>query len=250
MEVLAIGNSFSQDALRYLSAIAAADSMQLNTANLYAHACSLEQHVNNAAHNARLYDYELNGRRAERKAGIREALSERKWDIVTLQQVSNLSVDYGTFQPYLNELAMLIKQLCPKAKLMLHQTWAYERGCERLMKEVGYASPQQMTEDIMAAYEAASIALMGAGIIPSGEAFMLAEDRGITGLHRDTFHASLGRGRYLLGMVWYMALTGRDIMQNTFCDLRECESSELLFELRECARDTWRKRYADKPCST
>jgi hypothetical protein len=248
MEVLAIGNSFSQDALRYLSAIAASDNVELNTANLYAHACSLEQHVVNAASNACCYDYELNGRRAERQVSIREALSAREWDVVTLQQVSNLSVDYGSFQPYLNELAMLVKELCPQAKLMLHQTWAYEQGCERLTKEVDCATPEQMTEDIKACYEAASIALMGAGVIPSGEAFMLAADRGICGLHRDTFHASLGRGRYLLGMVWYATLTGRDILPNTFAELRESEDETLLLELRKCARDTWRKRYGNDAC--
>lgn len=247
MEVLVIGNSFSQDALRYLSAIAAADAIEINTANLYANAYSLEQHADNARCNERIYDYELNGRRAERKVSMGEALDEREWDIITLQQVSNLSVDYGTFQPYLNELAMLATQRCPRAKLMLHQTWAYEPDCERLL-ELGYATPRLMTEDVMASYEASSAALMGADIVPSGEAFLLAMERGITGLHRDTFHASLGRGRYLLGMVWYAALTRRDIMQNAFCDLREPEDGALLFELRKCARDTCAKRYQNNPC--
>lgn len=35
-------------------------------------------------------------------------------------------------------------------------------------------------------------------------------------LHRDSYHASFGHGRYLLGLVWYGALTGNSVIGNTF----------------------------------
>ena len=41
---------------------------------------------------------------------------------------------------------------------------------------------------------------------------------GIGKMHRDTFHASLGAGRYLLALCWYKKLTGRDISNNSFND--------------------------------
>lgn len=43
-----------------------------------------------------------------------------------------------------------------------------------------------------------------------------AVDLGIGKIHRDTFHASLGAGRYLLALCWYKALTGKDVSQNAF----------------------------------
>ena len=44
---------------------------------------------------------------------------------------------------------------------------------------------------------------------------------GIEKIHRDTFHASLGAGRYLLALCWYKALTKKDISNNTFDDFDE-----------------------------
>ena len=41
---------------------------------------------------------------------------------------------------------------------------------------------------------------------------------GIPKVHRDTFHASLGAGRYLLALCWFATLTGRDITANSFTD--------------------------------
>ena len=37
-------------------------------------------------------------------------------------------------------------------------------------------------------------------------------------IHRDTFHASFGAGRYLLALTWYKAFTGKDITNNDFDD--------------------------------
>lgn len=36
-------------------------------------------------------------------------------------------------------------------------------------------------------------------------------------MHRDTYHADLGIGRYLLGLTWYKALTGKRA-EKEFCD--------------------------------
>ena len=47
MNVLAIGNSFSQDATRYLSQIAQKGGDTLSVANLYIGGCSLETHFRN-----------------------------------------------------------------------------------------------------------------------------------------------------------------------------------------------------------
>ena len=60
------------------------------------------------------------------RVSIKEALLSRSWDIVTLQQASNLSFKQASYYPYINELYDYIKTCVPKAKIVLHQTWAYE----------------------------------------------------------------------------------------------------------------------------
>ena len=44
VRILAIGNSFSQDATHYLHQIAASDNVEMKVVNLYIGGCSLEQH--------------------------------------------------------------------------------------------------------------------------------------------------------------------------------------------------------------
>lgn len=43
-----------------------------------------------------------------------------------------------------------------------------------------------------------------------------ALENGMEIVHRDTFHASLGFGRYLLGLVWYGFFTGRSVKHIPF----------------------------------
>ncbi len=46
-------------------------------------------------------------------------------------------------------------------------------------------------------------------------------DSGVERIHRDTFHATLGLGRYALGLIWFKTLTGRDVAENPFRDFDE-----------------------------
>ena len=50
------------------------------------------------------------------------------------------------------------------------------------------------------------------------ETISTAAQTGIEKIHRDTYHASLGAGRYLLALCWFKYLTGRDITDNAFDD--------------------------------
>ena len=44
---------------------------------------------------------------------------------------------------------------------------------------------------------------------------------GFEKIHRDTYHATRGAGRYALGLLWYRMLTGQSVTGNTFCDFDE-----------------------------
>lgn len=235
MKVLAIGNSFSQDAMRYLHNIAKADRYDMKTVNLFIGGCPLSRHYVNMHNDAADYDFEYNGEKTGIKVSMRQALQSDVWDAVTLQQVSSQSIDYDTYQPYLNAICDYVRIHAPKAIIMLHQTWAYEQGSDRLTKELGYADHTEMFNDLKLAYDKASEAIGGAKIIPCGEMFQELVKAGIKHIYRDTFHASLGAGRIALGYVWYETLTGRSCIGNGFHETDEHISQEELAVIQQCA---------------
>lgn len=221
MLILSIGNSFSEDATRYLHQIARADKESITTVNLYIGGCSLSRHYRNMLSGDRTYELQINGYKTGFNVSLGEALLNRDWDYVTMQQVSSSSPDYETFQPYLSMISDYVRECCPKAKQVIHQTWGYENNSQKLNELMGYPAQSAMTADIVSAYSRAAEDIGAEFIIPCGQVMQALVDRGFGKVHRDTFHASLGAGRYALGLAWYSKFTGNDIMENTFCDFDE-----------------------------
>lgn len=234
MKILVIGNSFSQDATRYLKKIAEADNTDLKVVNLYIGGCSLQRHYYNILNDVKDYSFEFNGEATGIKVSVREALLSDEWDIVTLQQVSGKSVNYETYQPYLNELSEYVRFYAPKAKIYMHQTWSYEKDSERLLS-LGFKDQREMFLNLKSAYEKAKASINADGMILSGEAFQKLLEAGIEKVHRDTFHASFGLGRYTLGLVWYKTLTGKSCIGNTFRNFDEEISEDEIRIAQECA---------------
>ena len=217
MKVLAIGNSFSQDATRYLHQAAEAAGISMKVVNLCIGCCSLQRHFDNMRTDSVAYSLEYNGERLNIPVSIRNALISDKWDVVTLQQVSSLSYDIDSYEPYLTALSDYVRFLCPEAKLALHKTWFYEDGSDKL-KATGFSTGIDMQKQINEAYQRAR-SLIGADLmIPSGDAFEYLYTEGCKGIHRDTFHSSLGIGRYTLALTWLEALTGVSAIGNSFRD--------------------------------
>lgn len=218
MKILSIGNSFSNDAHRYLSRLAKQEGVDMKTVNLYIGGCSLERHYVNMLEDAKAYSFEFNGEDTGIKISIREALASDSWDFVTLQQASHFSWDFETYTPYIEALCEYVKKYRPHAKIVIHETWAYEDGSEKLARLQKFKTATEMLDAVRDSYKKAAELISADLIIPSGEAMMEAHRLGIEKIHRDTFHASLGAGRYLLALCWYKALTGNDITDNSFSD--------------------------------
>lgn len=216
MKILCIGNSFSQDACSYLSRIAEEDGVEITTVNMMIGGCSLYTHFKNLHTDADAYYLEVNGSYSNFKVNLKEALlATQEWDLITVQQVSTKSVDYESFQPYLNEIVKVIRKFNPKAKLAVHETWAYEEGSVRL-NELGYEKRVDMYNALHDSYQKAAKEIGADFIIPSGTLFQKMIEKGITNIHRDTTHASLNHGRYALGLLWYHLITGNSVLNNTF----------------------------------
>lgn len=232
MQILAIGNSFSRDATRYLHRLAHAANQDLTVVNLYIPGCPLSRHYRNMLSGERAYELEINGECSGFHVSLQEALLNRDWDVVTLQQSSPNSTSYETYQPYLNELAAYVRRCAPKAKLYIHETWPYEQGSERLEVKMGYTQYQDMYRDLHTAYEQAAKEIAADGYIPSGTLFLSLMSQGIK-VHRDTYHASFGLGRYALSLLWLRVLTHANVSQVTLSELDEEADEAQLKSVRE-----------------
>lgn len=242
MKVLAIGNSFSSDATRYLHKLAKANGESIKTVNLYIGGCSLERHYFNILENAKDYSFEFNGETTGIKVTVKDALMSDSWDYITVQQQSSNATDYRTYQPYLNELVGYIKRYRPHSKIIVHQTWAYEDGSDMLLALKKYNTGAEMFSDIKASYEQAYKDIDAHGLIPCGEVFMKALENGVSKIHRDTYHAKYGIGRYALALTWFAYLTGKDPESVVFNEFDETVSEKEIDIVKRSAKEVLSKR--------
>lgn len=237
MNILSIGNSFSEDAQRYLHGIAKADGVDLYTVNLCIGGCSLESHAGYVKSGAKAYVFQENGVITERLMSLEEGLSLAKWDIVTIQQVSVQSFREESYYPYIHELAAFVRAHAPGAKLLIQKTWAYEDGCDRLEEIRGDRRAVTMYQELSVAYSKAAKEISADGVIPSGDLMELMRQKGIGGLYRDTFHAGWGFGRYAIGLLWYHVLTGADVTENSYRGFDEDVSEEQIATAKACVME-------------
>ena len=109
LRILAIGNSFSDDAVEwYLHDIAAADGVVMIIGNMYIPGCSLERHLGNSRTGSTDYSYRKIGADGVRRVTpgycLEEALADEKWDYVTMQQSSPISGIFSTWEASLPQL--------------------------------------------------------------------------------------------------------------------------------------------------
>lgn len=222
INILAIGNSFSQDACAYLHQTANAAGISTKVVNLYIGGCPLELHWQNAETGAQAYEYELNGHSTGTFISLEEALDEENWDVITLQQASHDSGWLNSYEPFLGLLLGYIKERAPMARILLHETWAYDASSTHPRFARYHRDQSEMYERLHECYSQMS-AKYGLTVIPCGTLIQqmrsLAEFNVSTGgrsLCRDGFHMSLDYGRYLLSCVWLRKILGVSVVNNTF----------------------------------
>ena len=220
MNVLSIGNSFSTNAHKFLPSMAKAAGKELLLCNLFIGGCSLEQHWNNWRKEKTDYDYEIylpfetEMTRAPEVA-LHEAVEDEDWDVITLQQCSHLSGIPESYSPYLSELAEYCRMMKPNAKIMLHQTWAYENGCAHPGFSNYGRDQQEMYKALTEAYANASLESDIDLIIPSGRAWQTARNTIGDILTVDGFHGN-DLGCYLASACFYEMIFGESIYKNAF----------------------------------
>ena len=248
MKILAIGNSFSANATRFLGDIAhSAGDCQLTFAHACIGGCPLEKHYNLALrHEGNPSDAEgMPYTLGQERMGLKEMLSAEKWHYVTIQQYSMHSFKIDTYRPFAKLLCDYIHTYASQAEIVFHQTWAYRLDDKDTFVN-GYAQ-EKMYQDLATAYQMIASEIGIKRIIPVGDAFQLVSEspewrftpdkefnysaphypdvpREVHSLHVgygwrgegtektffvDTHHAN-SAGEYLGGCVWFEFFFGRD----------------------------------------
>lgn len=216
LRVLAIGNSFSEDAVeQYLWEIGHEAGVELIIGNLYHGGCSLERHAANLRGNVADYAYRkiVGGVKTDRPATtLRYGLRDEAWDVVTLQQASHFSGVPRTYEPYLTQLLDSLPVAAPTALLAWHATWAYSADSRHEgFKTYGHSQMTMYSAILAAVSEVFVRHPQFSAIIPSGTAIQIARRSSLGDtLCRDGYHLNLLYGRYCAALTWAETLLGID----------------------------------------
>ncbi|WP_287648015.1 DUF4886 domain-containing protein [Bacteroides sp.] len=223
VRILAIGNSFSQDAVeQYLHELAEAEGISTIIGNMFIGGCSLERHVKNARDNAPAYAYReigTDGKKREKgKMSLEAVLADEDWDYVSLQQASPFSGMYETYEASLPELIEYVKARLPKkTKLMLHQTWAYASTSKHSGFKNYNCNQLTMYQAIANAVKKAAKANKIKIVIPSGTAIQNARTSFIGDhLNRDGYHLDVKIGRYTAACTWFERIFKHNVVGNPY----------------------------------
>ena len=222
-KILAVGNSFSEDATAYLYQIAANYGIKnIIVGNLYYGGCSLQMHWNWAANNSSPYTYYKNtsGTFTSSNSSLLNALTDEDWDIIVMQQVSGLSGKPDSYEPYLTNLKNFIMEnkTNPDAKLAWHMTWAYQGNSTH--SDFAKYNNNQMTM-YNAIVDTVNEKIVPDDdfeyIIPSGTSIQNMRTSYVgDNLTRDGFHMSIPLGRYITGLTWFKTFTGASLNTITY----------------------------------
>ena len=219
LKVLAIGNSFSVDAMQHLYTIAKSEGVEeIILGNLYIGGCPVDKHNANAKSGEAAYKYYKNTtgewQTWPSMVSLLHGLQDEQWDIITMQQGSAKSGIADSYQPHLDELIAFVNEnkTNPDARLFWHMTWAYQQdsdhsafpnyGNDQRAMYLGIVNSLQQVVEPTGAF---------AQILPVGTAIQNART-GFVGdtLTRDGFHLS-DMGRAIAAYTWYTVINGQPL---------------------------------------
>lgn len=224
VRILAIGNSFSEDAVEsYLSDICRSEGYNVVIGNLYIAGCSIDTHCNNMRDNTPAYRFRLidtGGKiREQKNVRLRDALRSQRWDYITFQQASQYSGLYDSYNRLPELLSAVRAATGSRPVFGFHMTWAYAADT-RHAGFANYGSNQlRMYHDIVSTCRR----VMDDNpqlkfVIPCGTAVQNARTAILAGddLTRDGYHLDTGIGRYVASCTWFAAIFRRIISDNVY----------------------------------
>ena len=235
LKVLAIGNSFTDDPMAYFDALVRASGIDRNTLCVYSAVkggASLEYWANICKDGVEVTISRRSGliTMPLTQASLNDLLAQ-DWDVVTVQQLSNLAQDADKLSPDLPYLVNQIRELCPNKDVVIafQQIWSY------------WEWNLQVSIDNWQKISDVAKSTMDYGIdmiIPTGTAIQNARATGLNtphGLTRDGKHLGFGVGRYVAACAWFEALIapvyGVSVVGNTAIhDITESEQNNSTYD--------------------
>ncbi len=225
ISILAVGNSFSVDAMRghLYPMLEAAGYKNIRLGILYIGGASVDTHYDNLRLDRAKYEYyeTTNGSWSvtpNYKASDAFALTE--WDYVTVQQASGQSGRPISYEN-LDALMDLIQPQIGDAKTVWHMTWAYQQDSTH--SDFGNYNKDQMRM-YRGIVDATKRRILDnpdfVGFIPSGTTIqnLRTSTLGDT-LTADGYHLSDTYGDYAAALTWFCFFSGRPATSMTYCPL-------------------------------
>ncbi len=226
IKVLAIGNSFSVDAMNnhLYKVLEDAGYQDIVLGNLYIGGCSLDTHwsnINSGLGNYTYYKNSGSGWTTTSNYKANTAIAEEDWDIITIQQASpdsgrpNTYINLNNIVSYVNE-----NKTNPNARIYWHMTWAYD-------KDSTHDAFPNYDRDQMTMYTAITDTVKDRvltnslidGVIPAGTAIQnmrTADSIEEAALCADGYHLSDNYGDYIAALTWYAYISGEDVSGITY----------------------------------
>ena len=225
IKVLAIGNSFSQDAMNnhLYQVLESAGYEEIVLGNLYIGGCDLDTHWSNMRNDNAAYIFY---KTSTAKNGVwstnpsykvSTAIAEEEWDVITIQQASPKSGQANSMGNLDNALNWINdNKTNPSAKILWHMTWAYDE----VNQNSGYANYNNdqftMYRSILDATNSKILANgLIDGVIPSGTSIQNMRTSSKVApaalCEGDGYHLSANVGDYIAALTWYAYLSGEDV---------------------------------------
>lgn len=225
VKILAIGNSFSEDAIEsHLYDLAKEKGIKVIIGNLFIGGASLANHKTNADRNIPIYEYRKISVDGSKKNWIKTsidiAVKDEQWDYISFQQASPNSGQLETVQASLPDLFNYVKARAtnPSVKYVYHSTWAYAPNTTNTAAFANYGSNQTtMFNAIVNVSKNIEPIIAGHVIIPTGTAIQnartsaLGESYNVT----DGYHLN-NLGKYVAACTWFEKIFGQSVVGNAY----------------------------------
>ena len=252
LKILAIGNSFSEDAMAYLYGVLKDAGIEnVMIANLKKNGCTLDQHYSYMTDDSAAYTFSTPNPSTGNMVNdsvLRTAkygIEYDDWDYITIQQGSHHSGVESSFS-HLGEIVSYINRYkADHTKIYWHLTWAYQQNSSHS----GFAnygnSQSKMYDAIISAVKNTVLQNQDIkGIIPSGTSVqnLRTSVLGDT-LTRDGYHLSHGIGRYTAALTWLAAFTDCDISEIDYFPSSYPEVEQYLPHIKDAVKKAIAKPY-------
>jgi hypothetical protein len=202
LRILAIGNSFTEDAMQYMDAMVKASGIDISricVSTLTEGSSNFETWPNKDYENKVFSLNRVTGTAVMQHEGKLRELLHQNWDVIVVQQSSTLSYDWKSFA-YLKGLEEKLLMYCtnPGLCLAFQLVWSHDHSEMPYVLEGNIACCKKM----MNRY---GIDL----IIPTGVAIQNARDTRLNDdmyLTRDYWHLNKGMARYIATATWFESL--------------------------------------------